>query len=177
MSFQNLNDEELMSLYQTGSDTAFYALYERHSAKIYAYLKRRVSDKSQMEDIYQDVFVKVHKSKHLYNPALPVLPWLFTITKSVLIDALRKDKSSKYVDDFNFDLLSYEPQLQTAGASEIQGLINQLPETQKAALEMRYIDEKTFEEIARKLKTSPMNARKIISRGIARMKQFMEIKD
>ncbi len=176
MILQKLTDEGLMRLYQNGSDKAFAVLYERHSPKIYSYLKRRIADKNQMEDIYQNVFVKIHKCKNLYNLSLPLLPWIFTVTRSVMIDEFRKDKSAKLVDTFDFDKLaseSLEPIHNVASEAALEAGIEQLSPTQKTALQLRYIDENTFDEIALKLKTSPLNARKIISRGIQRLKQLV----
>ena len=48
-----------------------------------------------------------------------------------------------------------------------------LPSQQKLAVEMRYIDDKTFEQIAERLKVSPTNARQIISRGVKRLRELV----
>ena len=52
-------------------------------------------------------------------------------------------------------------------------LIQKLPDSQKVALQMRYVDDKTFEEISEKLNTSSENVRQIISRGIKRLKDLI----
>ena len=49
-----------------------------------------------------------------------------------------------------------------------------LPTQQKLAVEMRYYDEKTFEEIAEALNTSPINIRKLVSRGVKRLKEIIK---
>ncbi len=179
MALQNLTDEELMAQYQIGSEEAFYLLYTRHAPKVYGFLKRRIFNNPQIEDIHQEVFVKMHKSKSLYNRSMPVLPWLFTITRSVMIDHLRKNKNVKYVDGFDFDKLVQESVPESAENPEpgylnqVREVIENLPQNQKAAIQLRYVDNKTFEEIALQLKTSPLNVRKLISRGIQRIKQLI----
>lgn len=169
---ENLTDEELMVMYQNGAENAFQILYIRHSSKVFGFLKSRIRQTEKMTDIYQEVFIKIHKSKHLYNKTLPVLPWIFTITKSVMIDELRKDRKSKLIDDFDIDKI---PALvsESIFIGEAEALIQNLPEAQKVALQMRYVDDKTFQEIAKSLKTSPMNVRQIVSRGIKRLKELM----
>ncbi len=169
---EDLTDEELMAMYQNGAENAFQVLYSRHSSKIYGFLKNRIQQAEKVSDIYQEVFIKIHRSKHLYNKSLPLLPWIFTITRSVMIDELRKDKNSQRVDDFDIDKI---PAIESASsfAGEAAGLIQTLPEPQKIALQMRYVDDKTFEEIANSLKTSPTNVRQIVSRGIKRLKELM----
>ncbi len=172
---QILSDEKLMVLYQNGDEMAFQELYARHSKKVYAYLRKRIRQEELVNDTYQDVFIKVHRSKRLYNSSLPVLPWLFTITRSVMIDNLRKLQKTETDDSFDMNTLSVEPSLNLAGHAQL--LSDRLPENQKIAVQMRYVDESTFEEIAERLKTSPTNVRQIISRGIKRLKQLMEDKD
>ena len=166
------SDEELMALYQNGDESAFKELYTRHSSKIYAYLKKRLRKEEIVKDTYQEVFMKIHKSKHLYNRSFPVLPWLFTITNSALIDGVRKAKTPPMADEYNFDQLAAAASSNLVG--EAQLLTEQLPESQKMAVQMRYVDDSTFEEIAVRLKTTPTNARQIISRGIKRLKQLLD---
>ncbi len=167
-----LTDEELMVMYQNGAENAFQELYARHSSKIYGFLKSKIYQTEKIADIYQEIFIKIHRSKHLYNKSFPVLPWIFAITKSVMIDEIRKDKKSKLTVDFDIEQI---PAAQNTESfiSESEEFIQTLPEQQKAALQLRFVDDKTFEEIAESLKTTPTNVRQIISRGIKRLKQLM----
>jgi RNA polymerase sigma factor (sigma-70 family) len=170
----NGTDEELMAKYQEGSEDAFKALYSRHSSKIYGYLKSRVRSEQEVTDLFQEVFVKIHRSKHLYNRSLPVLPWLFSVTHSVMIDGLRKSSKKSEVFDYDFDQLPTPvPTISGGMPAQISGL----PENQQAAMQMRYVDEKTFEEIAQSLKTTPANVRQLISRGIKNLKNLVKSGD
>ena len=51
--------------------------------------------------------------------------------------------------------------------------LQNIPAKQKIAIEMRYVEEKTFEDIARVLKTSEVNVRQLLSRGLNRLKQLV----
>lgn len=174
MILDTLNDEELMAMYQDGSEVAFKALYERHSSKIHRFLQSRVRQKEKVGEIYQEVFVKLHKSKHLYNKTFPLLPWVFTITRSVMLDELRKDNRLSSADDFNMQMIgSITENISESKTDEAITMINHLPNTQKLAIQLRYIDDKTFEEIAESLQTSSTNVRQIISRGVKRLRELM----
>ena len=116
--------------------------------------------------------MKIHKSKHLYNSSLPVLPWFFTITKNTIIDELRKTKHYKNQKQIN--ALSITAPETPMFAHLLPHQINQIPENQKSALHMRYIEEKTFDEISSVLGTSEANIRKLVSRGIKRLRELME---
>lgn len=167
-----MSDEKLMVLYQNGDESAFKELYSRHSTKIYAYLKKRLRKEEFVKDTYQEVFIKMHKSKHLYNRSFPVLPWLFTITNSTLIDCIRKARTPQMADNYDLDQLRATNPSLLIGETHL--LTEQLPESQKTAVQMRYVDDSTFEEIADRLKTTPTNARQLISRGIKRLKQLID---
>jgi RNA polymerase sigma factor (sigma-70 family) len=168
MELTNLSDEELMVMYQSGREDAFKALYERHSAKIYGFLRGRVWNDEKASELYQDVFLKIHRSKRLYNESLPALPWIFSIARSVLNDGLRLEH--KFAREKDLVPAGDMPLSDGEQRPGIVGLIGQLSTDQNRAVQLRYVDEKTFEEIATALRTSPANVRKIISRAIAKLK-------
>ncbi len=174
MSLVGLSDEELMNLYQGGSETAFQVLFERHSSRIFSYLRKRIKNNESIDDIFQEVFVKMHISKHLYKKNLPVLPWLFSVTRSVMIDQIRKDKSSKFIDGYDLEKIPQIEKNSQQDFATVMSAINELPDSQRTAMQMRYVNEKTFEEIAESLKTSPLNARKLISRGVKRLRELID---
>jgi RNA polymerase sigma-70 factor (ECF subfamily) len=169
MNLEALSDEELMVMYQTGSEEAFQTLYRRHSEKIYGFLRSRIWNDERAAELFQEVFLKMHKSKHLYNQSLPALPWIFSVTKSVLVDGLRADKKAKRDAEHTSETTANDEQQPVA---EVTSLLSRLPESQRKAVELRYVDEKTFEEIAATLDTTSQNARKIVSRAVAKLKAF-----
>ena len=88
----NLEDKELMLKYQDGDHMAFDVLYSRHKNKVYSYLAKRLHSHNEIHDLFQRVFVKLHKSRHLYQEKYEVLPWIYTITKSEFLDFVKKNK-------------------------------------------------------------------------------------
>lgn len=173
MFLENLSDKELMMMYQKGAEKAFQVLYARHSSKIYGFLKRRLSHEEKVTEVFQEVFIKIHKSKHLYNDSLPALAWIFTISRTVLIDELRKDKKIQTVDNYELEKIPEVLEKTVPQFEQAIEALEYLPDQQKTAIEMRYIDDKTFEQIAESLKVSPTNARQIISRGIKRIRELV----
>ena len=109
----------------------------------------------------------------MYKENFLVLPWFFTIAKSVLIDELRKEKKNQVLEEEVYDLIKAESEISINPPTDIDEMINQLPEVQKQALKLRYVNENTFEEIAETLNLKSDNVRKIISRGINRLRQLV----
>ena len=173
MGIKELTDEELMSRYQNGEELAFQIFYERFSARIFGFVRSKVRNVEKANDIFQEIFMRLHKSKHLYTKSLPVLPWIFTVTRNVITDELRKTKHEKLHVDIEKTQLSEEPKPETVSLDFRPALLN-LSENQKVAIEMRYFQDKTFEEIAASLKTSPLNVRQLVSRGIKSLKAILE---
>lgn len=164
-NYSGLTDVALMMMYQDGDHMAFSILYERHKSKVYSYLEKRLHDKSHLDDLHQRVFVKFHKSRHLYNKKYEVLPWLYTITRSELLDFFKKRKIETV--EFNENLFSDE-----VDEDSIIDLQNEksLSEKEKVAIENRYLKDKDFAEISNLLETSQSNVRKIISRGLKKLR-------
>jgi RNA polymerase sigma-70 factor (ECF subfamily) len=164
---ETLSDEALMEAYQQGDDIAFAVLYRRHSPKIYGYLVNSLRDGPFVDDVFQAVFLKLHRTRAHYDPAFPFLPWLFTVCKSVMIDAIRKKKS--ILEETNEDALDQaEAQDQRSEVSLPD--LGRLPGTQRKAVELRYGQDLSFEEISKRLETSPANVRQLISRALKRLR-------
>lgn len=167
--FVNMEDKYLMLKYQAGDNIAFEALYQRHSEKVYSYLAKRVHDKNEIDDLYQKVFVKFHKSRALYDTKYDVVAWFYTITKSEFLDFLKKRK----IDFISFDEKMHGRSKSTTSKDKIDIDIDSeesLNLKEKEALKQRYQNDKDFDEISNLLKTSNANARKLISRGLAKLK-------
>lgn len=168
----NSTDEELMARYQLGSEQAFAVLYERHASKVLGYLRKRTGIDERAEELFQEVFVKMHKSKHLYNKSLPFLPWLFSVSRSVLIDSYRS-RRRKLGEELVGDFDHFPKQEAASGLIDLDSHLAHLTDAQSAAVQLRYVDDKTFDEIATILGTSSVNARKLISRGVARLRELV----
>lgn len=164
---EGLSDEELMEAYQQGDDAAFAALYRRHAEKIYGFLMNRLRDRPFADDVFQAVFMKLHATRAHYDPAFPFLPWLFTVCKSVMIDAIRKKKRIR--EEANEEAIEQAAASEPRGESELPDF-GQLPEAQRHAVELRYGHDLSFEEISKRLETSPANARQLISRALKRLR-------
>jgi RNA polymerase sigma factor (sigma-70 family) len=155
-------DESLMVAYQLGDEDAFTVLYRRHSGRVLNFLKLKCRDDALARDVFQSTFLKLHRSRSTYNSSFPFVTWLFTICRSELLDSIRKKARSNetLVDEFP-DVAAEE--IETGGFSIDT---SSLPEKQKVAVDMRFRQDFSFEEIAAKLETSPVNVRKLVSRAL-----------
>jgi RNA polymerase sigma-70 factor (ECF subfamily) len=77
---------ELMSRYQAGELVAFEELYERLAPRLRGWLaKQHMGFGAELEDLLQECFVQIHRSRHTYLPGLPVEPWAWAIARHVYL--------------------------------------------------------------------------------------------
>lgn len=164
--FTNLTDEELMKLYQDDNFQAFEVIYSRYKDKVYSYLSRRIKQEATRADIMQNIFAKLHKSRMNYDPSYLLPKWIYTICKSELLDFFKKNKL-KYVE-LNEEQLSFD---ESSGLTKFDiESEKSLSEKEKLAIELRYYNDNDFKDISKKLDISESNARKLISRGIKKLR-------
>ncbi len=180
VDYENLTDEELMSLYALGHSNAFSVLYSRHSSKVYGFLcKKLQADGVQVDEVFQNAFLKLHNARSKYDSNYPFLPWMYTIVRNTLIDFVRKKRKQAN------EVPTEQEQIENLGVSDIKKeqliesfpQLNKLPEQYKKAVTLRYEMDLPFDEIARRLDTTPGNVRKIISRALEKLRTLSRGED
>ena len=164
--FSHLEDTKLMELYKNGENMAFEVIYLRHKDKVYSYLDKRLADKNLIEDVFQSIFTKFHNSRHLYSSEHALLKWIYTISRSELLDSVKKNK---------VQLVELKEHHLVAEPKELHDGINldsikTLSAKEKQALKLRYYSEEDFSEISKALDISEANSRKLVSRGMKKLK-------
>ena len=88
----DLPDNELMDLYARGSEPAFNELFHRYERRAYGYFVRRVASEGRARDLYQELFLRLHRFRGTYDPQRPFAPWFFQIARSVVVDEWRQEQ-------------------------------------------------------------------------------------
>ena len=81
-----------------GSAAAFEALVEKHQKRLVMVLEHLVSDRTQAEDLAQDVFLRVYRARERYIPTAKFSTWLYTITHNVASNSIRKSSRRKEIN-------------------------------------------------------------------------------
>lgn len=89
---QDLADSELMDLYARGSEPAFDELFRRYEGRAYGYFLRRVACEARAQDLYQELFLRLHRFRTTYDAERPFEPWFFQIARSVMADEWRQQQ-------------------------------------------------------------------------------------
>lgn len=91
------DDSTLMLRYIDGDVLAFETLYRRHNDALYRYLLRLCRRQDTAEDIYQEVWSNIIRTRHRYRPSAKFKTFLYRVAHNCFIDNLRRNK--RYSDN------------------------------------------------------------------------------
>jgi RNA polymerase sigma-70 factor (ECF subfamily) len=168
-SEKNNNNEQRnwLALHLAGDKQAFAQLMQAYRKPVYSYLVRSGLDKNTRDDLFQDIFFKIHKSASQYTQANPLSPWIFTIAINTLRNHLRDNKKqSNHLSLYSQEKTelklvnqlidqSPSPDKQAQSNHLIQWLqqeIQNLPKAQSEALNLTVIEGLKLSEVAEILK-------------------------
>jgi RNA polymerase sigma-70 factor (ECF subfamily) len=176
-SDEDTEDVRLMQLVAAGDTSAFEQLIERHQALVAGTVARMLGSNSDVEDIAQQVFIRVWKSARRYIPRAKFTTWLLKITRNLVFNELRRSKRHAHIslqsepgaeevllkDEKNPppDASLLETELQRA----IEEAIIQLPESQRMALVLRRYEQLSYEQIAEVLDLSVPAVKSVLFRA------------
>jgi RNA polymerase sigma-70 factor (ECF subfamily) len=89
-------DEALMLAYARGDVESFERLYERHKGPTYRYLLRHTSDRASADELHQDVWLRVVKSRTNYAADARFTTWLYTLARHRLVDHWRSRTNARF---------------------------------------------------------------------------------
>ena len=157
------DDARLVREILAGKDEAFIELYERYERRIYFFALKRMSDSSDAEDVTQEVFLQVFRGLSKFEGRSSLLTWMFGIAHNQVCRRYRRRRpmvQSLETDEVN-ELTSGETPadrktdfvriLRNCG----RVLEEKVPEQQRKAFELRYVENQSTREIAENMGKSP----------------------
>jgi len=176
-SDEDAEDVRLMRLVSDGDTSAFETLVERHQSLVAGTVARMLGSNSDVEDIAQQVFIRVWKSARRYVSRAKFTTWLLKITRNLVFNELRRSKRHAHVplqtdpgaEEFPLkDEKNPAPDaslLQTELQQAIEDAITQLPESQRIALILRRYEQLSYEEISEVLDLSVPAVKSVLFRA------------
>ena len=182
----NERDVELMGKVGAGDIRAFEELVELHQRAVIGTVAKMLGNASDAEDIAQQVFVRIWKSAVRYEAQAKFTTWLFTITRNLVFNEVRRRqrKPTVSVDEREEtthrtveDLQAVSPDdemLQTELEEAIDRAIQGLPDKQRMAVVLRRYEEMPYEEIAAVLEMSIPAVKSLLFRARAHLKEALQ---
>jgi RNA polymerase sigma-70 factor, ECF subfamily len=171
-------DAELMLRVKDGDGASFGVLLEKHRSAVVHFLYRMVQNSAVAEELAQEVFLRVYRSRATYEPTAKFTTWLFRIATHLALNALRDNKYDKLqdrLDDDSSDMPARQvsdsrPSVEQrmvhqAKLDEVRRAIGTLPEKQRAAVLMHKYEEMEYSQIAKVLSCSESAVKSLLFRA------------
>lgn len=143
----------LMELVQQGDGGALRALIDDIGPAISNFLRRRIADSSELEDVLQDTLLALYQARHTYEPSRPLEPWLFAIARNVAAD-----HAHRHWNRTRWQELSDAPELAsdvtTNTRPNLEEALSSLTQVQREAFVMLKMEGLSTAEAARRAGTS-----------------------
>jgi len=171
-------DTQLMILVQADDDSSFGTLLNRNRNLVVNYLYRMVANRAVAEELAQDVFVRVYRSRQTYEPTARFSTWLYRITTNVALNHFRDEKRSQ--NDVSLDvqdaaharreasdqaLLIEDRMVREVVMEQIRRAVRALPAKQRAAVIMHKYEEMDYAQIAKVLGCTPSAVKALMFRA------------
>lgn len=165
-----------------GDEEAFAELVARYRAPVFSYLVRCGVAPDDRDDLFQDIFIRVHRAAATYDVGRPLHPWLFTIVANTVRNHLRRQRVRSLVGSVEE---SVEPTAGDPGAERVaearqtmawlEGQIGRLPLARREVLILASVENLPLQQIAGVLglplgtvKTHLRRARLALAEALAR---------
>jgi RNA polymerase sigma-70 factor (ECF subfamily) len=162
-----------------GDEESFRVLLEKHRNPVVHFLNRMVRDQGVSEELAQEVFLRIYRSRTSYEPTAKFTTWMFRIATHLALNWLRDEKherSQERLDEARGDNLPVrelpdrsasieQKMLYQARLREIREAIGSLPEKQRAAVLMHKYQEMEYAQIAAALECSESALKSLLFRA------------
>jgi RNA polymerase sigma-70 factor (ECF subfamily) len=172
-------DAELMLRVKAGDEESFRVLLEKHRNGVIHFVYRMVQDRAVAEELAQEVFLRIYKSRGHYEPTAKFTTWLFRIATHLALNWLRdarKEKGNRRLDDEwtgalgTREYADQEPSVEQkmvgqVRLQEVREVIALLPAKQRAAVLMHKYEEMGYAQIAVVLECSESAVKSLLFRA------------
>lgn len=163
--------------YQAGSLDAFHVIYANLAPPLGRYLRYLARNPDRAEDLLQETFLQMHRSRATYNPAFPVTPWAFGLARYVFLMNRRAARRYDAVHDPHEDVpeVAVPAEMENlASADAVRRAVAGLAQDQSEPLVLHHVWGFAFDEIAGMLGISSAAARARSSRAMSELRRVLQ---
>jgi len=161
-SASSLEDDALVSEALAGREDSYSKLVDKYQKSLYFHIRKMIKEVELVDDLVQEVFMKAFHNLNSYSNEYAFSTWIYRIATNHTIDYLRKKKLQTLSIDQPYKTKDGDMEMQLPDESfstdkpvmkkerkaVVQEAIDDLPEKYRLVIEMRHMEEKTYQEIA-----------------------------
>ncbi|WP_018126213.1 sigma-70 family RNA polymerase sigma factor [Balneola vulgaris] len=185
---KNYSDEDLMEYFQNGEEIAFNELVFRYKDRLHNFLYRYTHNHQDCEDLVQETFLRVHKSKSSYERIAKFSTWMYTIALNLAKSLYKKKQKmhkvsihkdpndsedyEMHIEDTN--ILPDQELHEKLSLEQLEKALMALPEDFREVVMLRDLQEMTYEEISEVTDIPMGTVKSRINRGRAQIQHMIE---
>ena len=190
VSSDAVSDVDVMLRVKTGDESAFAYLVQKYRRPMVGFMYRLCHNPSSAEELAQEVFLRVYRSRTSYEPTAKFTTWLYRIATNLAVNYARDtrherpentvrldepDRETGTTPDLADDSLTAEEQiLRRERLAAIRGRVNALPERQRVAVIMHKYQQMDYREIAGVLKLSESATKSLLFRAYETLREQLK---
>jgi len=187
---ETLSDADVMLRVKTGDKSAFSFLVQKYRRPIIGFLYRMCHNPSTAEELAQEVFLRVYRSRETYEASAKFTTWLYRIATNLAVNYARDtrherpevtvrldepDQETGATPDLADSSLSAEEQLvRRERLAAIRSKVNALPERQRMAVIMHKYQQMDYRQIAEVLKLSESATKSLLFRAYETLREQLK---
>ncbi|HEY1067099.1 MAG TPA: RNA polymerase sigma factor [Pirellulales bacterium] len=177
-----MQDEALIERVKEGDRAAFETLVRRHESAVFGYLRARLVQPSDAEDLTQEVFLRCYLGRARFDSGSLVRPWLIGIARNLLREHVRRVTRRKEVawTELCLELEDFvegdQPPLYEDVLSQLPDCVKSLGQSARQALELKYTAKLRLAEIGERLHRSEGAVKLLMFRARQALKSCLDSK-
>ncbi|MET3903327.1 RNA polymerase sigma factor (sigma-70 family) [Paenarthrobacter sp. 4246] len=176
-------DDTLTEAFMAGDERALVAAYKEFAPLVHTLALRSLRDRAAADDVTQEVFIRVWRSRNTFNPAVARLPaWIVGITRHAIADAhsastreIRRVLAAAQVRDVDVAGPTEEAVEVLADRLLLDGELERLGEPQGAIMKLAFYEDLTHEQISRRLELPLGTVKSHIRRSLIHLRSRLEV--
>jgi RNA polymerase sigma-70 factor (ECF subfamily) len=185
-----VSDVDVMLRVKTGDESAFAYLVQKYRRPMVGFMYRLCHNPSTAEELAQEVFLRVYRSRTTYEPSAKFTTWLYRIATNLAVNHARDtrherpentvrldepDRETGTIPDLADESLSAEENiLKRERLAAIRAKVNALPERQRVAVIMHKYQQMDYREIAGVLKLSESATKSLLFRAYETLREQLK---
>lgn len=168
----NHSIEEYFQSFQNGEEKGFAYFFRSYHKQLLYFAQKLVHKKQIAEDIVEDGFLKLLENRCSIQAASTIKPFLYSTIRNACVDKLRREKTQAdrsrqlfYLQDEE-EQSSLEYLIRTETIALILAAIEELPSATQNVIRLHYLEEKSYDEMAKELNRSKETIRKQKKAGL-----------
>jgi RNA polymerase sigma-70 factor (ECF subfamily) len=189
-SGQGLTDAQIMLRVKAGDDSAFEYLVQKYRRPMLGFMYRMAHNTAVAEDLAQEVFLRVYRSREKYEASAKFTTWLYRIASNLAVNHARDTRNQRPENMVSLDepdqdtgltmdlpdasLTAEEAIVRRERLAAIRQRVEQLPERQKIALVMHKYQQMDYRQIAEVLKLSEYAVKSLLFRAYETLREQLK---